>query len=320
MGTPCVRVDTGIFEGGEISMFYDPMICKLITYGKTREDSINRLNKSIDSYVIRGPGHNLAFLRDLCRHPKYLSGNITTNFIPEEYPEGFQGVQLSTQETNQAIGAMIMMNLIKLNQMNSVSDKWESYDAPLYNDMYVCIGKSTKTVSPLIYKASFVDSEDEEGDTEDILMVEDMQTGETSSVSIQGVDWRIGRHICKAVIDHEEITMQYLEPIPQGAKLFFHGAYLDMKLYTPSEFEMMQHMIPAEEIDTSKYLLCPMPGQLISLSVQEGDSVEEGQELAVVEAMKMQNILRSSKKATVGKISAEAGASLKVDAIILEYA
>jgi len=318
--TPCVRVDTGIFEGGEISMFYDPMICKLITYGKTRQESIDRLNKSLDAYVIRGPGHNLSFLRDLCRHPKYLSGNITTNFIPEEYPEGFKGVQLTPYETNQAIGSMIMMNLIKLNQMNSISGKWDSYDSPLYNDMYVCIGKATKTVSPLVFKASFLDTEDDDQDNGDILMIEDMQTGESSSITIQGVDWRIGKHICKAVIDQEEITLQYLEPIPQGAKLFYHGAYLDMKLYSPEEFEMLKYMIPAEEIDTSKYLMCPMPGQLISLSVEEGDEVEDGQELAVVEAMKMQNILRSSKKATIGKIKAAAGKSLKVDEIILEYA
>eukprot|EP00624_Nannochloropsis_granulata_P006035 evm.model.NODE_43725_length_9675_cov_21.597933.5 len=150
--------------------------------------------------------------------------------------------------------------------------------------------------------------------------MEGRKEGEARSVTVTDIDWELGKPLFRAHMDGVLRTLQCLKAHTLGYDLFFGGAYLTLRVHTPQEQNLLGHMLPLLEVDKSKYLQCPMPGQLISLAVQEGDEVEVGQELAVVEAMKMQNILRAPKKTRVTKVRAVVGASLKLDQVILDFA
>lgn len=324
-GVPAVRVDTGVYEGAEISMFYDPMISKLVSFGATREEALRRLNEALDSYVIQGLSHNLCFLKELARHPRFARGETSTKFIPQEFPQGFKGVKLTEQEKDHAVASAALMHLMKTDALSTIEGQMKSHEGGWSlggERFFVHLGGGRGGGKEGKEGEVFELAVDPAASTETatVIRITPKEGGMARSVTVKDIDWELGEPLFRAHMDGGLRTLQCLKTHTLGYDLFFGGAYLSLKVYTPQEQDFFSHMLPILEVDNSKYLQCPMPGQLISLAVQEGDEVEIGQELAVVEAMKMQNILRAPKKTKIVKVRASVGASLKVDQIILDFA
>jgi len=310
-----VRIDTGVSEGSDISMFYDPMIAKLVTHGKDRPDAIQKMNQALDSYLIKGPGHNISFCREVCRHPKFIAGDYTTKFIEEEYPDGFSGVVLTRDEELEMLAISSLLHADAAHTSSTISGQLnqEPVESFTSNDLVV----SVRDQNYHVYASYDMESDEglvqllPEGSTNE----DDMVTIVLNDVSMPSAE----RPIFEAVVDGNRLHLQQLEVLPEGFRLQYCGAIQDISIRSPEAHNLSRHMIPKPEVDFSQFLLCPMPGQVVSVSVHEGEEVEVGQELAVVEAMKMQNVLRSEKKGKIRSIKAAAGDSLKVDEVILEF-
>ncbi|TDH66194.1 uncharacterized protein CCR75_006193 [Bremia lactucae] len=366
---PGVRVDSGVVEGSDISMFYDPMISKLITYGKDRAECLERMKTALDNYVIRGPGNNVSFLQDVYRHPRFVSGKFTTKFIDEEYPDGFVGVKLTVPETKTLCIVGALMHLKKALASSQISSRLQSnsaehsglYDALNANEVELVSEQagvvprlratapgvlSSKELIAIAKRNNFqdlgvplsvsIDGPFGEATPVIVLQVEvekKRHRSETMTLAlvddawhvIGKVHWSLNGPLFKASFIKENeaadypLISQMVQTLPEGFRLQFHGAVHDVVVRNELEATYAPYMQPKPEVDTSNLLLCPMPGMLISVAVEVGQHVEFGQELAVVEAMKMQNVLRAEKRGVIQNIVRTAGDSLKVDEIILEY-
>ncbi|MEP3198590.1 MAG: acetyl/propionyl/methylcrotonyl-CoA carboxylase subunit alpha [Lentilitoribacter sp.] len=305
-----IRNDTGVYEGGEISMYYDPMIAKLCTWGETRDEAIQTMCEALDMFELEGIGHNLPFLSAVMGHDRFRSGNITTAFIAEEYPEGFKGVELTEGELNSIASGAAAMMLVEVERrevLNSIDLGTDDQDE---KDYVVQIGD--KLIPVLVSR-----SDDKVEGTFDITIGDGPEQqifctytpGDTLTVfsssddtSAQGVNYFLKSN-----------------RTADGFRIRTRGADLDVKVLTPRVAELLSLMPIKEAADTSKYLLCPMPGLVIDLKVSVGDAIEEGQPLAIVEAMKMENVLKAEKSGTVKEIPVKTGDSLAVDAVIMEF-
>ena len=292
-GIDGVRVDDGVYEGGEVSMFYDPMIAKLITWGETRDEAADKQVAALDMFEIEGLGHNIDFVSAIMQHPRFRSGNLTTGFIAEEYPEGFTGAASSDSLKKKlaAIASFIA---------TARADRARRIDGQLAETLDPPSAWSVKLDGT--YYAAEV--------TEDGVLVD----GEAIDLAME---YAPGDKLVIAEMGDEILGVK-LEVTGLGFKMTTRGAIHTMEVLPTRVAELSQHMIEKIPPDLSRYLICPMPGLLVSLQVGEGDRVEIGQPLAVVEAMKMENILRAEKAGTVKTVNAKAGDSLAVDAIILE--
>ncbi len=288
-----VRVDDGVYEGSEISMFYDPMIAKLITYGATREEAIDRQIDALDRFEIDGIGHNIDFLSALMQHPRFRSGNLTTGFIAEEYPEGFAGAAIPEGLTTKlaAVGGLVAS--IEADRAAHIDGRMSV--PPVRRDWTVKLAGNAHGVQ--------VDGE---------RVVVDGR-----SLSVDAA-YAPGQRLIEAVIDGTPLAIK-VEKRRIGWRFTCHGRSHDVIALSPRVAELSAHMIEKLPPDLSRYLLCPMPGLVKDIHVKSGDRVEAGQPLAVVEAMKMENILRAEKPATVAKVEAKPGDSLAVDAVIIEF-
>nr|WP_255938816.1 DUF2118 domain-containing protein [Kordiimonas sp. SCSIO 12610] len=294
-----VRVDTGVYEGAEISMFYDPMIAKLITTGETRDEAIAHQRRALDEYYIRGIAHNIPFLSALMAHPRFQSGNMTTNFIAEEYPDGFEGGALADNVKEAMIAVVTFLNAVDKSRETQIEGQIRDLDGPQLKPWIVSIaGEDVETaIAPL-------------EDHVEILMGD--KKLELSS------DWRPGEPVINVEVNGVEYAME-IDRLPIGYRLTTDGVSEDILIQSPKAAALYKLMPEKVAPDTSKMLLCPMPGLVVSIAVAEGDEVKAGQTLAVVEAMKMENILRAERDGTVASINAEAGDSLAVDAVIMEF-
>ena len=296
---PYVRVDDGVREGGEVSMFYDPMIAKLITWAPTREAAIDAQVAALDRFEIEGPGTNLDFLSALMQHPRFRSGKITTGFIAEEYPDGFHGAPASPELLRQVAAVATVIDLEQTARARSIDGQ---------------LGGAVV------------------GDTRRVVLL----AGERFEMSVDGYDggllvnydeaeppldvighWQPGQSAVTMRIDGEPLTVKVART-RRGWRLNLRGKSHDVRVYPPHVAALTRHLLEKVPPDLSKFLIAPMPGLLVRLDVKEGDTVQAGQPLAVVEAMKMENILRAEKTATVKEISAQQGESLAVDQVILE--
>ncbi|WP_442772411.1 acetyl-CoA carboxylase biotin carboxylase subunit [Paenirhodobacter enshiensis] len=295
-----VRNDTGVFEGGEISMYYDPMIAKLCTWAPTRSEAIEEMRLALDTFEVEGIGHNLPFVAAVMDHPRFTSGNMTTAFIAEEYPEGFQGVTLDEPVLRRVAAATAAMNRVSEIRLSRISGTLGNHERKVGDDWVISLQDHE-------YKVSV--AADHDGAT--VIFVDGQKMRVTS-------DWQPGQSLAKLTVDGEPLVLK-VGLIPMGFRIRVRGA--DMKVYvrTPRAAELARLMPEKMPPDTSKFLLCPMPGLIVKISVEEGQEVQEGQALATVEAMKMENILRAERKGIVKKINAAPGASLKVDEIIMEF-
>ena len=299
-GVDGVRVDDGVFEGGEVSMFYDPMIAKLVTWGETRDEAADLQVLALDAFEIEGLGHNVDFLSAIMQHERFRSGELTTGFIAEEYPEGFEGAPADEQLLRRLSAMAGFMATATSDRAKRVDQQLNGAPDPQY-DWAIRIGETSRDVTI----------------TEDEIVVD----GEAIDLSME---YTPGDRIVHALFDADEdgeggdpLTVQ-VRRTNTGLALTTRGATHELRILPAHVAPLAQHMIEKEPPDLSKMLICPMPGLLVSLHVEEGEEVQPGQPLATVEAMKMENILRAEKEGTIAKINAAEGDSLAVDAVILE--
>ncbi len=295
-----VRNDTGVFEGGEISMYYDPMIAKLCTWGETREAAIEEMRLALDTFEVEGIGHNLPFVGAVMDHPRFVSGNITTAFIAEEYPEGFQGATLDAPTLRRVAAAAAAMNRVAEIRRTRITGTMDNHQRRVGDDWVVAVQGEA---FPLTISA------DKGGST--VTFAEGTAHRVTS-------DWTPGQPLARLMVDGAPLVMK-VGKISGGFRLRLRGADVKCHVRSPRQHELSLLMPEKMPPDTSKFLLCPMPGLVVKINVAEGDEVQEGQALATVEAMKMENILKAERRGVVKKITASAGASLKVDEVIMEF-
>jgi len=292
-----VRVDDGVVEGGEVSMFYDPMIAKLVTWAPTREAAVDAQIGAIDAFEIEGPGTNLDFLSALMQHPRFRAGTITTGFIAEEYPDGFTGAPAGpalrrTLAATAAFAATAHADRARridgqLGHRLSPPADWTVRIDGADHDVHVSVDGIAVDGEPLDFAAEYTPG--------DRLVEVESDVGHGG----EGVAIRIA-------------------PVPGGFRLATRGAVHKVRVLPAHVAPYARHLIEKVPPDLSRFLLAPMPGLLVRLDVDEGDRVEAGQALAVVEAMKMENILRAGKSGVVKTIGARTGDSLSVDQVILE--
>ncbi|ABN75976.1 acetyl-CoA carboxylase biotin carboxylase subunit [Cereibacter sphaeroides] len=298
--TSVVRNDTGVYEGGEISMYYDPMIAKLCTWAPTREAAIEEMRLALDTFEVEGIGHNLPFVGAVMDHPRFVKGDITTAFIAEEYPDGFQGAVLDEPTLRRVAAAAAAMNRVAEIRRTRISGTMNNHERHVGVDWVVALQGESYHVSI---------AADREGST--------VSFSDGSSLRVTS-DWTPGQPLASLMVDGKPLVMK-VGKIPMGFRLRLRGADLKVNVRTPRQAELALLMPEKLPPDTSKYLLCPMPGLVVKINVAEGDEVQEGQALATVEAMKMENILRAERRGTVKKIAAAPGASLRVDDVIMEF-
>ncbi|MBU3034946.1 acetyl-CoA carboxylase biotin carboxylase subunit [Tritonibacter mobilis] len=299
-GDVVVRNDTGVYEGGEISMYYDPMIAKLCTWAPTREAAIEAMRVALDSFEVEGIGHNLPFLSAVMDHPKFVSGDMTTAFIAEEYPEGFDGVNLPESDLKRIAASCAAMHRVAEIRRTQVSGRMDNHERRVGNNWVVAIGDHSYALRI---------SADPEGAT---VRFEDKSEIRVSS------DWTPGDSLAHVLTDGAPLVLK-VDKITQGFRVRSRGADLKVHVRRPRQAELAALMPEKLPPDTSKMLLCPMPGLVVKINVEVGQEVQEGQALCTIEAMKMENILRAEKKSVVSKINAGAGDSLAVDDVIIEF-
>ncbi|MFW2587652.1 acetyl-CoA carboxylase biotin carboxylase subunit [Sagittula sp. SSi028] len=300
LGEGIVRNDTGVFEGGEISMFYDPMIAKLCTWAPTREAAIEVMRNALDSFEVEGIGHNLPFVAAVMDHPKFISGEMTTAFIAEEYPDGFEGVMLDDAHLRHVAAAAAAMNRVAEIRRTRVTGTLGNHERRVGTDWNVALQGVDFDVS--------IDA-DHDGAT--------VRFADGQALRVEG-DWTPGNSLARMTVEGAPLVLK-VDKITQGFRLRTRGADLKVNVRSPRQAELARLMPEKLPPDTSKLLLCPMPGLIVKVDVEEGQEVQEGQALCTVEAMKMENILRAEKKGIVAKINAAAGDSLAVDDVIMEF-
>ncbi|MGB7242350.1 MAG: acetyl/propionyl/methylcrotonyl-CoA carboxylase subunit alpha [Sulfitobacter sp.] len=295
-----VRNDTGVFEGGEISMYYDPMIAKLCTWAPTRDKAIEAMRVALDSFEVEGIGHNLPFLSAVMDHPIFMAGDMTTAFIEEQYPDGFTGVELPQGDLHRIAAACAAMHRVAEIRRARVSGRMDNHERKVGEDWNV-------TVQGQSFDAKI--NADPQGST--VVL----EGGPTMRVS---GDWTPGDQLAVMSVDGAPLVLK-VGKISGGFRIRTRGADMKIHVRTPRQAELARKMPEKLPPDTSKMLLCPMPGLVVKLSVAVGDEVQDGQALCTIEAMKMENILRAERKGVVSKVNASAGDSLAVDDVIIEF-
>ncbi|QYA11644.1 acetyl/propionyl/methylcrotonyl-CoA carboxylase subunit alpha [Rhizobium sp. AB2/73] len=302
--TSIVRNDTGVFEGAEISMYYDPMIAKLCTWAPTRLEAIEAMGEALDGFVVDGIEHNMPFLSALMKHPRWREGRLSTGFIAEEYPDGFAPVTPDEDQTALLSAIALSCSLIESNRRERYGDRLRPTAAPLRESWVVKLGADYLPVTLL------------EG-VVTIPFEMDMQIG-AQTVTV-ATDWRPGGSVWVGTIDGRKLTAQ-IRIVLNGLRIDWQGISVRARVFTPRQAELDKLMPVKSPPDTSKLLLCPMPGLVVAIAVAEGQEVKAGETLAIVEAMKMENVLRAERDLVIGKINAKPGESLAVDAVIMEFA
>lgn len=299
---PNVRCDSGISEGSEISIYYDPMICKLVTYGKDRNAALATMAQALDSYVIRGVTHNVPLLRDVITEERFVSGNISTKYLPETYPDGFKGKVLSDSQENylKAIAAVIhakedLRNMSFLNEFGKLVE----YSRPKQWKLRAAVQKDTTEV--------FVE-----------------KVGDTFKVAIENDhfvipdNFTLASPVINSEINGEQQIFQLMSRRVGNIRLQYLGTLFDVQILSQKLAEKWQYMIERPKADFSAMVIAPMPGMVKSIGVKVGDEVSDGQEILVLEAMKMQNSLTAGKQGKVKKVNIKEGQTVSADDILVE--
>ena len=293
-----VRNDTGVYEGGEISTFYDPMIAKLCTWAPTRLEAIDGMAVALDSFEVEGVGNNLPFLSTVMDQERFRAGRLTTGYIAEEFPEGFHGAELSQQHLADVIAAAAMMTFRRDERRTPFQYHPVGETSRAAETWNVAVADTATSVQ--VVKYAYGDHFEVNGAEADFQWM----PGEKLAV----INWFDGR---KAVIK--------CSPLTSGFRIRYRGADLKVMVLRPHIAALLKHMPVKAPPDLSKFLLCPMPGQVIRIDVAEGDVVEDGQTLAIVEAMKMENVLKAEKRARVKTVLVKPGDVLAVDQVMIEF-
>ena len=294
---PGVRVDTGVYEGGEISMYYDPMIAKLVGFGKDRKEATQRLGAALDAYYVRGVNHNISFLAAIMAHKRFQAGKLTTGFIAEEFPHGFHGRELDPASRRRIVAVAAFLQRRQAEEDAGIAPRARRKTA---SDWSVRLGGGNIPISVADDGlAAIVTQENDEDRVESA--------------------WAPGQPLFVGTVGEDDVIVQVDRVGGTGWKLFYAGCLVELQVLRPRVAELAALMPVKRPPDTSKFLLSPMPGLLKTVAVKEGQEVKAGEELAVVEAMKMENILRAERDGVVAKLHAAGGDSLAVDQKILEF-
>jgi propionyl-CoA carboxylase alpha chain len=290
-----LRIDDGVYEGAEITPHYDPMIGKLCAHGKNREAAVARLAEAVDGFVIRGPNHNLAFLGAVLRHPRFAAGDLDTLFIEHEYGRAFAGVPLAGRVADVLIAVAAMAQArsaardARIGGDGRIPGAWTVRAGGMVSDVDVTLGDSGALVRR-----------------------------EGGEIAVEG-SWAPGEILFRGRVGGEPAVVQ-IERVGGAWRLAHAGAVVLAKVLTRRAAELLARIPEKAPADTSRMLLSPMPGLVVALHVADGDEVKQGQALAVIDAMKMENVLRAERDGRIAKVRVAVGASLAVDQVILEYA
>ena len=301
-----IRNDTGVAEGGEISIYYDPMIAKLITHGPDRNAATDHMIGALDAFYIDGIQHNIPFLSALMQHPRWRKGALTTGFLAEEYPDGFHPRAPTEAEAQTLTMVAAAIDHLGNQRRRQITDQMGGEAVLFPDERVVQLGDSHRKVK---VAGGF-------GEDIEVMLLDDR--GSTIEKALLVSDWWFGEPLWSGEINGVGTTVQ-VRPILNGYDLSYRGIHVPAYVYTLREAELAALMPVKEAPDTSKQLLCPMPGLVVAIHVEEGQAIKAGEALCVVEAMKMENILRAERDATVAAIHAEPGDSLAVDAVIMEF-
>ena len=294
-----VRVDTGIYEGSEVSMYYDPMIAKLVTYGSTRDRAIAHMRDALNQFFIRGVQHNISFLAALMVHTRFMTGRISTNMIAEEYPNGFHATDVPHDDPALLISVAAFIHRSYMDRAAQITGQLLGHERKVKNDWVVLMNGQHHPVhidpAPGGYDVTYMDE----------------------AYQVRS-NWEFGYPLFKGTLNGTEICIQ-VERRDMIYRLFHWGSQADVMVLSPRVADLQALMPEKEPPDLSKFLLSPMPGLLTKVAVQVGQEVKGGEELAVIEAMKMENVLRADQDAKVAKVMAAPGDSLAVDQAIIEF-
>ncbi|THF58436.1 acetyl-CoA carboxylase biotin carboxylase subunit [Ollibium composti] len=304
-GDVIVRNDTGVTEGSEISMFYDPMIAKLCTWAPTRAEAIDAMSEALDEFVVDGIEHNIPFLSALMQHPRWREGRLSTGFIAEEYPDGFAPIEPGADDKAVLAAIATAVEILRRDRLDRLTGRLAPHSGALKTEWVVKIGGDYLAVSIRDGMVS-------------IPMEIDLSVEGGKPFTVTS-EWRPGEAVWRGTVGGRSIAAQ-LRPLPNGLRIAWKGMSVNALTMLPRTAELERLMPVKLPPDTSKLLLCPMPGLVVSISVAEGQEVKAGETLAVVEAMKMENVLRAERDLTVAKLNAKPGDSLAVDAVIMEFA
>jgi propionyl-CoA carboxylase alpha chain len=297
---PSVRVDSGVYEGAEISMFYDPMIAKLVTYGADRPAAVTAMREALDAFYIRGVNHNIPFLSALAAHPRFQAGRLSTAFIAEEFPDGFHGVTPDPDAAADLVAVIASVHHVYERRAHARAPHFQAKGSKVAGDWVVKLDGVPHAVSVVETAGGFA------------------VVGSSSSREVMSA-WRLGDPLYQGRIDGRPITVQ-IDRNGVGYRLTHGGATIKTIVLNTRAAELDAFMPEKQAPDMSRFLLSPMPGLLVSLAVDPDEEVKAGQTLCVVEAMKMENILKAERDGKVAKLHAKPGDSLAVDQIILEFA
>ena len=300
-----VRNDTGVVEGSEISMFYDPMIAKLCTHAPTRAEAVEAMSLALDDFVVEGIQHNVPFLSALMAHPRWREARLSTGFIAEEFPEGFTGVAPDAATLARLAAVALTMEIVRKDRLDHLTGRLAPHSGKWREHWVVAIGGTTVELASPSGLALMP------------MEIDVVLPGSDRPVMVTS-EWMPGDLVWEGAIDGEPFTVQ-VRPVLSGTRLLHRGIDVVARVMTPriaALHSLMPEKVPA---DTSKFLLCPMPGLVVSIAVEEGQEVKAGETLAIVEAMKMENVLRAERDLVIERIAAKPGDSLAVDAVIMEF-
>ena len=297
--TDGVRVDTGVYEGGEISMFYDSMIAKLIVHAATRDAAILRMREALNQFLIRGVASNIAFQAALMQHPRFVNGNFNTGLIAEEYPHGFNPADVPHDNPRMLVAVATALMSAHLKRNTTISGQLSGHEYRPWTKVVVKVGNDAHQA-----KAKSVDG----GWDVDV-------EGELFSIRTQ---WRFGEPLYQGTLNDTPFCMQ-VEMRGLAYRIFHWGMQIDAYVMSQRAWELL-HLMPEKQApDMSKFLLSPMPGLLTAIAVSEGQEVKAGEVLAKIEAMKMENVLKAERDCTVEKVLVKPGESLAVDQTIIAF-
>jgi propionyl-CoA carboxylase alpha chain len=307
-----VRVDTGVYEGGEIPMYYDSMIAKLIVHGKDRSEAIEKMRSALNDFVIRGIHSNIPFQAALLQHPRFVSGDFTTGFISEEYPQGFKTDSVQPTDPKRLAALAAFMRYRYLEHIKMIDGQLAGHEMTIAKQFIVVTGRRVGSKEQPIEIPIRVELKDS-----------------TYSVYIDDADgvsrydilshWRPGEICLRATINSTHKVTAQVERRGGKYLLVLDGAQYECMVLSPLGAELQRRMPIKVPPDTSKFIMSPMPGLLTNISVKLGESVTAGQKLAAIEAMKMENTLTAAQDGVVAEICAKVGESLAVDQLIIRF-
>ncbi len=302
------RLDSGVEEGGEISVYYDPMIAKLVTHAPKRLQAIEQMGTALDAFAIDGFRHNIPFLAVLMRNERWKEGRLSTKFIAEEFPDGFHPPRPEGEIRDTLVAVAASIDHLSNQRRRAITQQMHGEGVRFAETRVVELGEERVRATV-------------KGNPDGSMSVTlgGQGTGEKARQIDLVSSWWFGQPVWEGTVNGKPAAVQ-VRPILNGVQLTYQGVEVQVRVFTVRETELMAQMPVKAKPDTSKFLLCPMPGLVVSLAVSEGQEVAAGDALCVVEAMKMENVLKAERDAKVAKIRVKPGDSLNVDAVILEFA